>query len=51
MPGEVPETSQYTSAVPAGAGATGKLRLALALTEPRLVESSGPDVGQALRPQ
>ena len=32
MPGEVPETSQYTSAAPAGAGATGKLRLALALT-------------------
>lgn len=33
MPGEAPETSQYTRTVPLGAGATGKLRLALALAE------------------
>ena len=33
MPGGAPETSQYARAVPLGAGATGKLRLALALAE------------------
>ena len=33
MPDEAPETSQYTRTVPLGAGATGKLRLALALAE------------------
>ncbi|HEY7502615.1 MAG TPA: FHA domain-containing protein [Gemmatimonadales bacterium] len=33
MPGGAPETSQYARVLPLGAGATGKLRLALALAE------------------
>ena len=33
IPGGAPETSQYARAVPPGAGATGKLRLALALAD------------------
>jgi hypothetical protein len=32
-PGDAPETSQYARTLPPGAGATGKLRLALALAE------------------